>query len=134
MEKYNVKVHMAGTQVIDGETDETITNALGQASSKDGVHYIVYSEEKIKTMIKVEENAVEVVKRGDIESKMRFAPGEDFAFSYGTAFGNLEMSVKTKDLRIVQEEGNFKIYIDYELFTAGVRTSENHIFVRIRQL
>lgn len=138
MEKYKVKVHMKGTQIIDGVEDETMVNAEGYCTEKDGSYYIIYDEmieeHTVKTMIKLGENTVEVIKRGDVESKMVFAPGAEDKFRYSTPFGLMDMMTKTDELNIFQSEGNFKINIQYDLYVGGVLTSKNKMFIRIRKI
>ncbi len=137
MEKYLAKIHVKGTQVIDDETDETIINTTGECIQKEGIHYIIYSDniegQIIKNMIKIGDNSVEVIKRGAVESKMCFAAGEKYDFTYTTSFGRLDMTINTGGMSIYQAAGEFKIHIEYDLYVGGVFTSHNKMFIRTRR-
>ncbi|MBE5940726.1 MAG: DUF1934 domain-containing protein [Lachnospiraceae bacterium] len=136
MEKWNVKVHMHGTQIIDGEEDVSVVDAVGECTLKGGKHYIIFSEtvenEQIKTMIIIEEDAVSVVKKGAIESKMYFNGGRIYEFKYGTPFGEFNMMTKTGELKIFVAEDNIKVVIEYDLYTDSAFTSKNKMLIRIK--
>ena len=68
-----------------------------------------------RSMLKVREKQVELTKKGLIQSNMIFEEGKVYATEYRTPFGMVPMGVKTKHIRILEEENMLMVQISYEL-------------------
>lgn len=134
-----VCVKVNNRQVITGEDPqeyELITQ--GEYSYKNGQHYFVYDEteisgmDKVKTVIRVSEEMVAIMRYGALKSEMIFKKGKSNVSQYVTPHGTFKMELQTKTITIDMEEP-LQGYIDigYTLVMQSTVESVNHITIKI---
>ena len=93
----------------------------GTYYEKNGTRYLVYEEEmegvpdKIRTMMKLRPERVELSKSGAMSVSMVFEKGEKNLSRYSTPFGGLLIGIDTTDIKIDENDDNIKIDIYYHL-------------------
>ena len=109
----NVIVSVSGmlfAQGKGGESEDVEVISPGEYHWKNGKHYIRYVEineefeEPIMNTLKISPDEVSIMKRGLIESTMVFNRGNFTASHYTTPFGTLVMGIRTKDMKVSEEE------------------------------
>lgn len=87
-----------------------------------GKHYILYDEVvegmqgTIKNRIKISgEDCVEIVKSGISNSHMIFEKNKKNHSYYQTPYGQMLVSVNTRDMQVRVEEDKIDVLVDYEL-------------------
>lgn len=93
----------------------------GTYYEKNGTKYFLYDEEfegapeKIRTMIKVRPERVELSKNGAMAVSMVFEKGEKNLSRYNTPFGGLMVGTDTTDINISENEDDLSLDIRYHL-------------------
>ena len=93
----------------------------GTYYEQNGTKYFLYDEEfegvpeKIRTMIKVHPERVELSKNGPMAVSMVFEKGEKNLSRYNTPFGGLMVGTDTTDINISENEDDMDIEIMYHL-------------------
>lgn len=117
--KEQVKIEITGIHKIEGETDRITNSFIGKYSKKNEKHYIRYSEAtedgEINTLIKVEDEMVQIIKKGIQNSRMIFKAGEVTKSAVGTMYGLMDLDIDTRELLIVVSDDRIKVKLDYAL-------------------
>ena len=128
--KREVKIQIKGIQRNE-EAEEIIeTAAFGEFDKIDENYYLKYEElsedgEITKTLIKLQDKNIEVIKRGSIESKMVFIPNTMTKTEYSTCYGMIAMAVSTSHTSFDMSENGIKAEIEYVLYLNEIIVSVN---------
>ncbi|MCR5249981.1 MAG: DUF1934 domain-containing protein [Lachnospiraceae bacterium] len=93
----------------------------GQYYDKNGTRYLVYDEQtegiadRIRTMIKVNDDRVEISKTGGMAATMIFEEGRKNLSTYRTPYGNLMVGIDTTEIRMEEDEDSLSIEVFYHL-------------------
>ena len=93
----------------------------GTYYEKNGTRYLVYEEEmdgvpeKIRTMLKLRPERVELSKSGAMAVSMVFEKGEKNLSRYNTPFGGLMVGIDTTDIKIIENDDDMNLEIYYHL-------------------
>lgn len=121
-------------QTIGDHTDFLRTEAQGSFYRKDGKFYILYREEQdgvsTATMIKADGARVTVRRSGAYESRMEYETGREYPFAYATPYGQMRLTLVTKDLEITLGENGGSIRLQYELWI-GDEAYDNQMTVKV---
>lgn len=121
----NVVIEVVGTHTADGNSDVIRTKCNGQYYEKSGKHYFLYEElteqGKLKSIIKVQDESMEVIKKGAVNTHLFFETGKLINCNYDTPFGQLPIDINTEGLNIYIENHRIKVVVSYEM-----RNGEEH--------
>lgn len=116
-----------GTQWDEaGEEQMTQTTAAAEYYTGSGSFYILYEEiaaegEGItKNMIKLKGRTLELTKRGAVNARMVFEPGQEHMTLYSTPFGSLPLGIYTDTVESVLSEKAIRICAAYSLTCQGL--------------
>ncbi len=135
----NVIVSVKGTQTVGEMSDSMEVTTTGIYAYKNGVSYITYEEydeetkKPIKNMIKVLDEKIELVKRGEYNVNMIFGKGEENLSYYSTPFGQILVGIMTESMEVRVDDGIAQITIKYRLTMNGEYASDNEIQVTVRK-
>ena len=93
----------------------------GTYYEKNGTKYLIYEEdvegmpEKIRTMMKLRPERVELSKTGAMAVSMVFEKGQKNLSRYNTPFGGLMVGLDTTDINIAENEDDISVNIIYHL-------------------
>ncbi len=129
-----------GQGAVNGAADAGPDNVIEAASSGNyrevnGKEYIKYHEEYEgtdetgTTLIRIDGETVEVVKKGPVSAKMLFQQGKKTITCYQTPFGSMHMGIFTRKIDIVREPEKRIIEIDYSLELNYEHVSDNRIYI-----
>lgn len=120
--KKDVLLSIKGLQ-FDGMADagdiETITPA--EYYTRNGQHYLIYNEategfpDFTKNVIKWNEEAMNLTKKGLINTHMTFEKNRKSVTDYRTPFGSILIGIDTKKISMEEKEDNIKVSVDYSL-------------------
>ena len=135
----NVQIIIHSTQHdLSNETMETTyTGKYRRLSDKHLITYDEYFEDegvpptKNTNLIKIDENSVQITKKGIITTQMHFENGKKHLGVYQTPFGSFNMMLQTKTLTIDETEHAILAMINYVLYLDGRRVSEYTIQMEI---
>ena len=117
-----VIIKIKGLQFAE-DTDEEEMEVLtaGIYYEKEGRNYVKYDEVmegftgEINNLLKFTDNSVEVTKKGITNVHMVFEEGKKNMTYYDTPFGNFLLGISATDIRILKEEEEIRIHIEYAL-------------------
>lgn len=137
----NIIVEVKGTQTVGDMSDTMEVITAGTYNYRNGTCYIMYQEyneeskKPTKNMLKISDDRVELVKRGEYNVNMMFgSDGENLSY-YNTPFGQILIGIITENINIHSEIGDKKstvINIKYKLTMNGEYASDNEINIKVR--
>ncbi|MDO5339983.1 MAG: DUF1934 domain-containing protein [Eubacteriales bacterium] len=107
------------TEVIETQDDEVEVINIGTYSVVNGKEYVRYeevyddSQERSRSIIKIDGESVEVTKKGVVSTKMVFERDRKNMTYYQTPYGSMSLGIITKNLEIERTEDTISIYLVY---------------------
>ena len=93
----------------------------GDYYKKNNKHYIIYDEVMegfegtTKNIIKLQEDCVDITKKGITNVHMVFEKNKKNVTCYETPFGSLMLGINAKDIKITEEENDISVDVRYAL-------------------
>lgn len=116
----DIVIEVVGTHTADGNTEVIESKCDGQYYEKNGKHYLLYEEltenGTVKSIIKVSDELLEVIKKGAANSHLFYQAGETVKCNYDTPFGCIPIDINTKNLDIYVENHHIKVVVSYVMF------------------
>lgn len=126
----DILVSIKGLQLLEESAEESmeesreeqlevITN--GSYFQRDGKHYIKYDEViegmdgKIQNLIKINDDSMEVTKRGLSNAHMIFEEHKKNVSYYDTPFGNLLVGISATNINVKEEQNRIDVEVNYAL-------------------
>ena len=110
---------------------------LGSLMEREKETHIAYDEsvltgmEGVKTVLIINDSHLEIIRTGNIRSKMIFKEKYRDNFVYRMNEGAMSMSLETDELSVGRQENQIDIYIRYRLEIAGDQADRNELRIRI---
>ncbi|NCC80210.1 MAG: DUF1934 domain-containing protein [Clostridia bacterium] len=110
---------------------------LGSLMEREKETHIAYDEsvltgmEGVKTVLIINDSHLEIIRTGNIRSKMIFKEKYRDNFVYRMNEGAMSMSLETDELSVGRQENQIDIYIRYRLEIAGDQADRNEMRIRI---
>ncbi len=118
----DVLVKISGLQFSDDQGNDPVEIiTTGNYYKKNGKHYILYDEVQegfdgvTKSIIKVNDDFLDVTKKGVTNVHMMFEKNKKNMSYYNTPFGNLLVGINATDVKVNETEDNIDIKVDYKL-------------------
>lgn len=138
--KKDVKISISG--IHDNSQQETVeVVSLGELYEKDDKIYVSYDEaaegasgvdcEIVKNLLKVNQDQIEIIKKGVTETHMVFIEDKDTISYYSTPFGELEVAIHTDRLEKVVNEKGFQIFLEYALEINASHMSSCNVDIKV---
>lgn len=115
-----------GTQWDEAGGEQTTrTTAAAEYYTKSGSSFLLYEEisaegEGItKNMIKLKDGTLELTKKGAVNTRMVFGPGQEHMTLYSTPFCSLPLGILTDTVESVLSEKEIRICAAYSLTCQG---------------
>ena len=136
----NVIVTLVGTQ-RDAQGDESRIELItvGHYYEKNGVQYIVYKDSEVsglegtKTMLKVYDQHVVLVRMGSVKHQQEFRLGAKSHSTYVTPYVTMDMGILTQNIDLDVRASVKNIHIRYELEINGQWQSTNTLSISVRE-
>lgn len=110
---------------------------LGRMEEREGKTLVSYEEsiltgmEGVFTELSINDDHLEIVRTGNIESKMVFKEHHKDVFVYKMSVGAMSMALETDQLLVGKEADTIDIYIRYRLEIAGDPGDRNEMSIKI---
>jgi uncharacterized beta-barrel protein YwiB (DUF1934 family) len=135
----NVKIKIRGEQ---GEQDNAVeVVSVGKMYEEDGFVCLSYDEvvdeeetgvvQTVKNLLKINENQVEVIKKGPAKNHMVFVPGQTTFSYYSTPVGELEVSIFTETINKITRDDGFSLDMQYQLEMNQMFVSDSNINIEV---
>lgn len=128
---------------VDGEKQVMQTKCEGRLSEREGVLYVLYTEnveesgtgtsEKVKNLLKIENRPVRVKlkKTGAVCWEMSFEQGKTGRAEYVTPYGALEIGVETKDVKLEKGQKKTSLQLMYVLFIQDEKQADCRLEIEV---
>ena len=119
----DVFVTIKGIHTTNNDSDDTEILIPGEYYFRNNKHFICYEEvsesngEKSKSVMKISNNMVELIKRGSSSCHINFEKDKKNYSLYNTGMGNLYLGVDTSDIQMItsEDERRIDVKINYSL-------------------
>lgn len=117
----NALISLKTIQDINGGNDVIELQTFGKFQEKNGKYYVIYEESELTgfdgstTTIKIDDDVVTMIRRGNVNSKMTFKNGEKQLCTYDTPYGRMVVAVQPRDMRFNMKEDGGNLTIEYVL-------------------
>ncbi len=134
----NVLLSIRGLQfegAVEPGTIETITR--GTYYKRNGSHFVLFedmmegSDEVVDSILKFNENEMQLTKKGPINVSMLFEPNRKNFANYETPYGAIQIGIDAKRLEVEEEEEKIALNVDYELEVNYEHLADCSILVEI---
>lgn len=116
-----VIISINGLHSLEDDDDNVEMIAPGKYYKKNDKQYIIYNEicedsnEVNKNTIKINNDSVEIIRKGASNVHMIFDEKEKNVSYYNTPFGNILIGLNTNSLKINELDNEINIAIDYSV-------------------
>lgn len=116
-----VLISIKGMQMLPDDRDEVEIVTSGKYLKKGNKHYITYEEivegmeGSIHNLVKLDENSMEVTKKGLTNVHMVFEKDKKNMTCYETPFGRLLMGISATGMEMSVNEDNMDVEVHYVL-------------------
>lgn len=135
--KRDVQISILGIQNDGGDEERIETAAFGEFMLLGNSYCLKYEEvsedgDVLKTLIKISNDGMEVIKQGSTSSKMVFRKGCVTETDYETPYGVLHMSMDTSEVLFQLEEDGASVQAEYILCLNGSPVSLNRLRINVK--
>ncbi len=141
--KRDVKISICGIHTNEGE-DSVEVVSIGEMYEENDILCVSYEEasdemdgvecEMVKNLMKIQNEQVQIIKKGPSQTHMVFMEGKDTLSYYSTPFGELEVVIHTSRLQQEQTEKGLEIYLEYALEVNAAHMSQSNVNIKIEYL
>lgn len=138
--KKDVKITVTGVSDTGNPEeipDYTQTVARGTYALINEKGVITYEEKDeetqilTKTLVKFDSEAIEVTRKGSIESKLVFKCGDRYETAYATPYGSFTMATDTSSFKIEEDDKKIDLQVTYDLEINNEFISKNTIVIAV---
>lgn len=134
-----ILVSVKGLHALEGEAEDDMVEifSAGKYYFKNGKHYIFYEEVPedgsgtVKNRITLQDNWMEVQKKGAMNATMTFEADKKHMSWYNTPFGNLMTGIEVMDMNVSEQENLIEVSVNYALEVNYERVADSRIQIRI---
>ena len=100
------------------------TKTKGNAFSGEGLLYVTYMENPEEfgtttTKVKIKPDRIELIRSGNVESRLVFCKDVPYEGSYNTPYGSLPLKIRVTEMSVNADGSSGEIYMNYHLDFAG---------------
>lgn len=134
----DVLIRISGARDSGSDQEDVEMITTGDYFLKDGKHYIIYEEieedskQITKNTIKVAQDSLDIIKRGNTNTHMIFQKNKKNISCYMTPFGELVVGIHTNEIHVEEEEDGLKVDIRYALDINYEHVSNCNIMVQVK--
>ncbi|GGO09781.1 DUF1934 domain-containing protein [Saccharibacillus kuerlensis] len=128
-------------RIVSRQDEETVEQTLaGQVFQKEKSLYIRYEEpgadgsrESVRTLLKVTEEELKVIRHGEVESEQSFRKGSSLPGFYRSPYTRFAMVAHTRELRVRMQGPTGEIHWEYELEVQDVISGHFAVSLTIQE-
>jgi uncharacterized beta-barrel protein YwiB (DUF1934 family) len=129
-----VKIEMINHKHEEEPIEVIYIGEIDKQGKKCRVSYdesVLTGMEGVTTEIFIEDEQVEIIRKGNIESRMLFKENYKDVFLYHMEVGTMTMSLQTDKLDVIQTSEGFEISMKYSLLISGDQKDQNEMQINI---
>lgn len=127
-----------GVAGVDEDTVELVTDGIYTRTERG--FEIFYLETELtglagtQTRVEVSSDEVTVERKGTLNARMVFKPGEKSSFLYDTQFGSATLELETKKINAALDDFGGELCIDYVVNMEHTVSSKNKLKITVKGL
>ena len=112
---------MQFTKQEEGDLEPIEVIMAGDYYRKNNKHYVIYDEViegfdgTTRNIIKLQEDCVDIIKKGVANVHMTFEKNKKNVTCYDTPYGSLMLGINAKNIDIHEEEDDIQVKVEYAL-------------------
>ena len=112
---------MQFTKQDEGDLEPIEVIMAGDYYRKNNKHYVIYDEViegfdgTTRNIIKLQEDCVDIIKKGVANVHMTFEKNKKNVTCYDTPYGSLMLGINAKNIDIHEEEDDIQVKVEYAL-------------------
>jgi uncharacterized beta-barrel protein YwiB (DUF1934 family) len=133
-------ISIKGTVISDAAQPDVIEMITsGRYCSKNGNRYIIYKESEatgldgITTTLKVEPDAVTLIRSGTAQTRLLIAKGQRQLCHYGTDYGDMMVGISGCHVNSTLGDAGGDLQFDYTLDINSSTVSHNEVYISVRE-
>ncbi|EKU46020.1 DUF1934 domain-containing protein [Staphylococcus massiliensis] len=112
-----IHTHQIVEQGNDTDRFDTTTKGVWKQKQAEFIRYVETVEQnRVNVTVKVEDNGVKIIRKGDINMRLHFVEGEDTITFYELPTGRIPLTVHTKSIITFQEAHGGQVKVNYDLY------------------
>lgn len=125
-------------QIIDGQEETIELISEGIYYKDEDVYIAEYDESEIsgmegtRTTIIIDDDSLNIIRRGTTVSDLKFKKGESHTAFYSTPYGALEITVSTNKIDIEADDNGAKVELEYKMQATGLEPIVNELKLNIK--
>ncbi len=137
-EKQLVWVEIKGTQLMDGQLDQTELMTQGRLYRKKESFYIIYDEseatgfEGSRTLLKIDPDRVLLTRTGQTKSNLLIEHGKRNVGYYDIGVGEMTVGVNAATVASTLNEAGGEVFFSYALDINGSHVSDNEVKMTVK--
>nr|WP_282580106.1 DUF1934 domain-containing protein [Natroniella sulfidigena] len=133
-----VEIEINSLQDTGQDEIEFSSQVTGKLYYRNGVYYLKYEEvleglEGTKTTLKIKEDAVTLIRRGQVGGTQEFLPEKRTSFDYQTPYGKLPLEIEVEKLAVTAAEQTGEIKLKYRLYEQQRLVSCNQLNITYKE-
>lgn len=134
----NVQVNIKGLHNNEDDSTSVGTISDGKYYLRNGKHYISYEEtdaesgQKSNSIIKIYDENVELIRRGNAATHLYFGKGKVHKTSLQTIMGLLFIEIDTEKVELDFSETGIKAVVEYSILMDGERVSNSKVEISVK--
>lgn len=135
-----VLISVKTVQYIDGQPEAVELITQGEYHRVGEEYFAEYEESEIsgmegtKTVMKINEDTLRIVRTGTTTSDLMFKQGMDHVSLYSTPFGTLEVMIRPRKVDIDINDNGGNVKLEYKMEALGLEAIENALELNIKQI
>ncbi len=132
-----VTIEIESKSLIDGESMVSYTKSYGKCYFKNQKIYISYSERlegvasEIPSLLTLDENHIQISRRGEVRSTMKFLQNQATSCEYVTSVGTIGLEIHTIRYATILGEESIEVFLDYSVKMNGADGGINSLHIMI---
>lgn len=134
-----VLVSISGLQLADGTNETVEVISRGEYHFRGGTHFVTYEETTeeasnrmdTKCILKITKEQIELIKKGEVTTRLLFEKGLPHISHYTTQFGDIVIGTTTNSIKLVEEEHELLAELAYSLDINDCFVAENQLTVKV---
>ena len=128
MEEKNTLLRLESCQRdAEGAGTEQTDTYRARISESGGVITLRYAIEGDEVTMRMEDSAVEIIRRGALQMKLFIRPGRLLTGVYATPYGEMRMAAQGRRIQIQREEKRCELRMEYDVYINGEKAFANDV-------